>query len=115
GRRVTVGTGHVGVALAELSQALAVDRPAGLIAERVQLETRLARAHALQVASEEQQQLGVGQRIRAAQQLRSDLVELPVSPLLWTLAPERPPDVEEPGRGIGARQARLDRLAGGPR
>src|SRR4029077_4710087 len=97
---MAVGTEHVEVTLAELSQALAVDRAAGLIAERVQLETCFARADALQVASEEQQQLGVGERIRAPQQLGPDLVELPIPTLLRTLAPEHRPDVEEPGLRI---------------
>ena len=105
---MAIGTENREMALTELSQALSIHRTARSITERVQLETCLARADPFEVVCEEQQQLGVCQRIVAAEHLGPDLVELPVPTALRTLPSEHRADVEEPGLRIGVPEAALE-------
>src|SRR5439155_13417320 len=83
-------------------------RPARLVAERVQLEAGTARADAVEVADEPDEQLRVGQRVVATEHLRADLVELPVPAALRPLAAEHRPRVEEASVALAVREAGLE-------
>ena len=92
----------------ERLQPLAKDRPARRVADRVELETRVARTHAVEDTGEHDEKLGIGERVVPPEHLGPDLVELPIAAPLWALSAEHRAAVEELRGRLGLREAALD-------
>ena len=99
----------------ELLQQLPVLRPAGVVAQRGDLQPEAVQSQRAETGVGDGDDLGVQGRVVDPDRLDADLLELPVAPGLRALVAEERPGVAELDRQRAAVQAVLDHRAHHPR